>query len=77
MTSNKFYGKVITRGKQKVKGGNIMAVKVTNKKPLSGNRRSHALNATKRKQNFKKIEILFKYSFLKINQSTNSSYFFK
>jgi len=31
-------------------GGNIMAVKVTNKKPLSGNRRSHALNATKMQQ---------------------------
>lgn len=27
-----------------------MAVKVTNKKPLSGNRRSHALNATKMQQ---------------------------
>ena len=27
-----------------------MAVKVTTKKPLSGNNRSHALNATKRKQ---------------------------
>lgn len=51
MTSNKFYGKVIRRGKQKIKGGNIMAVKVTSKKPLSGNSRSHALNATKRKQN--------------------------
>jgi len=29
------------------KGGFIMAKKITNKKPLSGNRRSHALNATK------------------------------
>ena len=28
-----------------------MAKKVTTKKPLSGNNRSHALNATKRKQN--------------------------
>ena len=28
-----------------------MAKKVTTKKPLSGNKRSHALNATKRKQN--------------------------
>ena len=27
-----------------------MATKVTTKKPLSGNNRSHALNATKRKQ---------------------------
>ncbi len=27
-----------------------MAVKVTNKKPLSGNRRSHACNATKMQQ---------------------------
>ena len=27
-----------------------MAVKITSKKPLSGNRRSHALNATKMRQ---------------------------
>ncbi len=27
-----------------------MAVKITNKKPLSGNRRSHACNATKMQQ---------------------------
>jgi len=27
-----------------------VAKKITNKKPLSGNKRSHALNATKRKQ---------------------------
>lgn len=27
-----------------------MATKITSKKPLSGNRRSHALNATKRVQ---------------------------
>ncbi|MGI6325175.1 MAG: large ribosomal subunit protein bL28 [Bacilli bacterium] len=27
-----------------------MAIKATNKKPLFGNRRSHALNATRRKQ---------------------------
>lgn len=27
-----------------------MALKCTNKKPLTGNSRSHALNATKRKQ---------------------------
>ncbi len=34
----------------KEKGGIIMAKKVTNKKPLTGNLRSHALNATKMKQ---------------------------
>lgn len=28
-----------------------MAVNVTNKKPLKANKRSHALNTTKRKQN--------------------------
>ncbi len=28
-----------------------MARKITTKKPLTGNRRSHALNATKHKQN--------------------------
>lgn len=28
----------------------ILATKVTNKKPLTGNKRSHALNATKKKQ---------------------------
>ena len=27
-----------------------MAVKITNKKPLFGNKRSHALNATRKKQ---------------------------
>ena len=32
------------------KGGIFMAIKVTNKKPLTGNSRSHALNATKRQQ---------------------------
>ena len=31
-----------------------MAKKVTTKKPLSGNKRSHALNATKTKQKPKK-----------------------
>ena len=36
------YGKVF-----KEKGGFIMAKKVTTKKPLTGNLRSHALNATK------------------------------
>lgn len=30
-----------------------MATKITNKKPLSGNNRSHALNATKRVQKTK------------------------
>lgn len=36
-----------------------MAKKITNAKPLSGNRRSHALNATKRqyKLNLQKITI--------------------
>ena len=32
------------------KGGDTMAVKVTGKKPLFGNKRSHALNATRKKQ---------------------------
>ena len=32
------------------KGGDIMAVKCTSRKPLFGNRRSHALNATKHTQ---------------------------
>ncbi len=31
-------------------GGGKMAKKITTKKPLTGNKRSHALNATKRKQ---------------------------
>ena len=36
-----------------------MAIKVTNKKPLSGNRRSHACNATKQAQkpNLQKITL--------------------
>ena len=36
-----------------------MAKKVSTKKPLSGNRRSHALNATKhaQKPNFQKVTI--------------------
>ena len=36
-----------------------MAIKVTNKKPLSGNRRSHACNATKhaQKPNLQKITL--------------------
>lgn len=34
----------------KKKEVNKMAVKVTNKKPLFGNKRSHALNATRKKQ---------------------------
>lgn len=36
-----------------------MAVKVTNKKPLFGNRRSHALNATKhaQKPNLQKVTL--------------------
>lgn len=32
------------------KGGIIMAIKATNKKPLFGNRRSHACNATRHMQ---------------------------
>ena len=39
----KFLGK-------KTFGGVNMATKVTSKKPLTGNKRSHALNATKKKQ---------------------------
>ena len=36
-----------------------MAIKLTNKKPLSGNRRSHACNATKhaQKPNLQKITL--------------------
>ena len=36
-----------------------MAIKVTNKKPLTGNSRSHALNATKKQQkpNLKVIKL--------------------
>ena len=36
-----------------------MATKISTKKPLSGNRRSHALNATKhaQKPNFQKVTI--------------------
>ena len=36
-----------------------MAIKVTNKKPISGNRRSHACNATKhaQKPNLQKITL--------------------
>lgn len=33
-----------------IKGGNFMAKKVTTKKPLTGNKRSHALNKTKMQQ---------------------------
>jgi large subunit ribosomal protein L28 len=33
-----------------IKEGKLMATKVTTKKPLFGNSRSHALNATKKKQ---------------------------
>ena len=40
--------KLISRTRNK--GGEIMAIKVTNKKPLTGNKRSHALNATKKQQ---------------------------
>jgi len=43
LTLNRYYDKVW-------KGGIHMAVKKTTKKPLFGNKRSHALNITKRKQ---------------------------
>ena len=36
--------------KELIDGGGNMAQKVTTKKPLTGNKRSHALNATKMKQ---------------------------
>lgn len=41
------------------KGGVTMAKKVSTKKNLTGNRRSHALNATKhaQKPNFQKVSI--------------------
>jgi large subunit ribosomal protein L28 len=45
LTYKNVYDKV-----NKVKGG-LMATKITTKKPLFGNNRSHALNATRRKQN--------------------------
>ena len=41
--------KLIT-GNGLLKEGFIMAIKATSKKPLFGNRRSHALNATKHAQ---------------------------
>ncbi len=50
MTKIKIYDKVISASSLCIKGGNEMAVKVTNKKPLFGNKRSHALNATRKKQ---------------------------
>lgn len=37
-----------------------MAVKVTNKKPLFGNKRSHALNATRKKQGVKSSNCYFR-----------------
>ena len=33
-----------------------MATKLTSKKPLTGNKRSHALNATKTKQNTNQLK---------------------
>ena len=41
------------------KGGVIMTKKLSTKKPLTGNRRSHALNATKhaQKPNLQKVTI--------------------
>ena len=35
----------------------IMATKITNRKPLSGNLRSHALNATKTKRKLNKVTV--------------------
>ena len=49
MTFFKLYGKVIKRDVYIEKGG-IMSIKATSKKPLFGNRRSHALNATRHMQ---------------------------
>lgn len=49
MTYSLYYGKVI-KAKEKTKGGIRMAKKMTSKKPLSGNNRSKALNATKKMQ---------------------------
>ncbi len=34
-----------------------MATKITNRKPLSGNLRSHALNATKTKRKLNKVTV--------------------
>ena len=42
--------KLITEPVYYIKEGVIMAIKATSKKPLFGNRRSHALNATKHTQ---------------------------
>jgi len=41
-------------------GGLGMAKKITNKKPLFGNKRSHALNATRKrwKPNFQKVKLV-------------------
>ena len=47
----KIYGKVKKQVNYVPKEELEMAVKVTNKKPLFGNKRSHALNATRRKWN--------------------------
>ena len=40
-------------------GGIYMAKKVTEKKPLFGNNRSHALNSTRRKQNLNFYFLVF------------------
>ena len=48
MTYNKEYGKLNNVEIQK--GGIIMASKATGRKPMFGNRRSHALNATRHVQ---------------------------
>lgn len=48
MTSRVIYGKVYRSERQK--GGVIMATIKVREKPLFGNKRSHALNATKHAQ---------------------------
>ena len=48
MTYKGFYDKVNRQMEYISKGGIKMAVKATNRKPLKGNDRSHALNTSKR-----------------------------
>jgi len=50
LTKTKIYGKVNKQVNYVSKEEFEMAVKITNKKPLFGNKRSHALNATRKKQ---------------------------
>jgi len=51
--------KLLSREKFKKRRQNNMARKITEKKPLSGNRRSHACNATKhmQKPNLQKVKL--------------------